>query len=149
MNRLLATLLFASLIACDKGGSNVPSVTPSNNSNTSKPAKSSMPKAPDAIPQKYVTMLENTWPKVKDLGSKFEGEFKKAQESRGRDLPAVNAASKTFQELADLWAEVAYAAQDESDTVMAKWEKYIASYNKKVKRWTEMSKGLKEFSRVK
>ena len=43
----------------------------------------------------------------------------------------------------------AYAAQDDSDAVMDAWSNHIRSYEKKVKGWTNKSKGLKEFSRVK
>ena len=122
MNRFASLLLVLSFVACDKGGGNAPTVTQT-------PEKSSepevnVPKAPATIPQKYVDTFKKNWSKIEELGA-------------------------TFRELADLWAEVAYAAQDESQEIQDAWDTYLRSYNRKVENWVKKSKGLKEFSRVK
>lgn len=149
MNRFASLLLVLSFMACDKGGGS--SSTPDTAPVDQQPSQPevNVPKAPATIPQSYVDTFKTNWAKIEELGATFTTQFKKAQESRGRDKDAVDAASATFRELADLWASVAYAAQDESDEIQEAWEKYLRSYDRKVKKWVEMSKGLKEFSRVK
>ena len=63
-----------------------------------------VPAGPEAI------AVKKNWTKIEELGATFTTQFKKAQESRGRDKDAVDAANETYKELADLWAEVGYAA---------------------------------------
>jgi hypothetical protein len=157
MNRIAAALVLASfaIVACGKADTQY--ADPSGDSNSSGStggstgSSSGTPanKAPAGIPQKYQSMLDRDWPKIEALGAQFETQFKKAQESRGRDKAAVDAASDSFRELNGLWGEIAYAAQDDNDDVMDAWSNHIRSYEKKVKGWTNKSKGLKEFSRVK
>lgn len=157
MNRIAVALILASfvLVACGKADTKY--ADPSSGSNSSGSTGSSSEKssaksaksAPAGIPQKYQDMLDRDWPTIESLGAKFETQFKKAQESRGRDKAAVDAASDTYRELNGLWSKIAYAAQDDKDDVMDAWANHIRSYEKKVKGWTSKSKGLKEFTRVK
>jgi len=157
MNRIAAALIVASLalVACGKADTKYadPSTnsTPSGSSNKSSGSSSSTQRinAPAGIPQKYQDMLDRDWPTIEALGEKFVTQFKKAQETRGRDKAAVDAAGDTYRELNGLWSEIAYAAQDDSDAVSDAWANHIRSYEKKVKGWTNKSKGLKEFTRVK
>ncbi|MHC4452769.1 MAG: hypothetical protein ACYS0E_21955 [Planctomycetota bacterium] len=150
MNRFASLLLVLSFVACDKGGGSSSS-TPDTAPVDQQPSKPevSVPKAPTTIPTQYVDTFKKNWSKIEELGATFTTQFKKAQESRGRDKEAVDAANATYQELADLWAEVGYAAQDESDEIQEAWAKYLRSYERQVKKWVTMNKGLKEFSRVK
>ena len=147
MNRFASLLLVVSLVACDKGGGGSTTTAPVEQQPTEPEV--TVPKAPASIPQKYVDIFKNNWSKIEELGATFTEQFKKAQESRGRDKEAVDAANKTYQELADLWAEVGYAAQDESDEIQEAWARYLRSYEKQVGKWVKMNKSLKEFSRVK
>jgi len=150
MIRIASLFLLLSLIACDKGGK---STSTSGGNQPANPVDSksemSVPKAPATIPDRYVQTFQKNWSRIEELGATFTEQFKKAQESRGRDKPAVDAANETFRELADLWAEVSYAAQDESEEIQEAWAKYLRSYESRVNDWVKMSKGLKEFSRVK
>ena len=86
MTRIASLLLCLALVSCDKGGSGVPASQP-DSGDTGAGGSSGMqaPPAPATIPQKYVEMLEANWPKIEELGKKFEEQFKTAQESRGRD----------------------------------------------------------------
>ena len=147
MNRLASLLLVLFIVACDKGGGSTPDTAPVDEQ-PSQP-EVNVPKAPATIPTQYVDTFKKNWSKIEELGATFTTQFKKAQESRGRDKDAVDAANETYKELADLWAEVGYAAQDESDEIQEAWAKYLRSYEAKVKKWVTMNKGLKEFSRVK
>jgi hypothetical protein len=150
MFRTCSFLLILALAACGKKGAST-STGGGADSGTSDTGttKSSVPDAPAEIPQKYNDILKQNWTKIEELGATFTEQFKKAQESRGRDKAAVDAASDTYRELADLWAEVTYAAQDESEEIQELWSNHLRSYERKVNNWTKMSKGLKEFSRVK
>lgn len=147
MNRFASLLLVLSFVACDKGGGNAPTVT--QTPDKSSEPEVNVPKAPATIPTEYVDTFKKNWSKIEELGATFTTQFEKAKETRGRDKDAVDAASATFRELADLWAEVAYAAQDESQEIQDAWDTYLRSYNRKVENWVKKSKGLKEFSRVK
>jgi len=149
MTRLASLFLVLSLAACDKGGTGVPASPTGDGGSAKEPAGMKAPPAPATIPQKYVEMLEQNWPRIEELGATFEEQFKKAQESRGRDSAAVNAANETFQELADMWAEITYAAQDDGEKIDALWSNYLRSYEKQVQAWQKKNKALKEFSTVK
>ena len=148
MIRIASTIVFLSLVACDKGSGAKPvNANPSTQQPTQP--KSNLPSAPATIPSNYVAIFEKNWSKIEALGAKFETQFKTAQESRGRDKAAVDAANETYKELADLWSVVAYAAQDENDKIQEAWAKHLSSYETRVKVWTNKSKGLAQFSRVK
>jgi len=150
MTRIASLLLVLALVACDKGGKSTKTGT---GSQPTKPADTTpemtVPKASAEIPPQYVETFKKNWSKIEELGATFTTQFKTAQESRGRDKAAVDAANATYQELAELWAEVGYAAQDESDAIQEAWAKYLRSYESQVHKWTSMNKSLKEFSRVK
>lgn len=148
MNRFASLLLVLSLVACDKGGGgSTPDAAPVDEQ-PSQPDVN-VPKAPATIPQSYVETFKKNWPTIEELGATFTTQFKKAQESRGRDKEAVDAANETFTKLNGLWSEVVYLSQDDGDEINDAWQDYLRSYNRKVEKWVKMSKGLAQFSRVK
>ena len=148
--KFLALLPPFVLVACGKESTySTPKADTPSGGNASNASKPDPKPAPAGIPQKYQDMLDNGWAKIQTLGKEFEAEMVKVTATRGADKAAVNKAGETFQELNELWSEIAYAAQDESDAVMEAWAKHISSYERKVKKWVSASKALKEFSTVK
>jgi len=152
MPRLAILLLILALVACGKKGKSTSSgTTGAGTDGTGAESSTTMqvPDAPASIPDEYTATFKKNWVKIEELGKQFTEQFEKAKASRGADKEAVNAAGALYKELADLWAEVSYAAQDESEKVQDAWSNYLRTYEAQVHKWTTMSKGLKEFSTVK
>ena len=151
----IAASLLALVVACEKPRRKVP---PADTS--SKPALSpdkpawQAPRAPAEVPSGLRDRISQEWPEIEAAGKLFMAKVKEAgaaRESGDRDKldVIIHEANKQFTIAMDSWNEIYYSVDDESDEVMEAARKYMSRWNKKVDRWMQANKSLKEFSRVK
>jgi len=123
-----------------------------------QPAKMSEPSAPAGIPPQIKAAVERVWPTIEAAGEEIDAAFKNAQASRAAGNPPSSAdvtRAKNAQAKTEEWAEIWNVLNDLadankiSDTDRRKTENYLRKYDKKIKKWNDKAKGIKELSTVK
>ena len=155
---LLITLALIPFVAvgCDKKTGSTRKKPANTGSN--QPAKSSEPTAPAGIPPQIKAAVDRAWPTIEAAGEEIDAAFKSAQAARDAGNPpssadvtrAKNAQAKT-EEWAEIW-NVLYDLADAGKITEAdrkKTESYLRKYDKKIKKWNDKAKGIKELSTVK
>ncbi len=144
------------LTACEKNSTPVPSNTPVENNNASKPAI----KAPAGVPDSVKNRFNQLWPGIEKSGGVFLAKFNEAKSAqaagnRVKLAAAIAAAQVAYSQFNEKWGEFYGSVQDMEDdgkldeASAEKTYRFLKPYNQKVTGWTKMAKPLKEMSTVK
>jgi hypothetical protein len=115
------------------------------------PETKKKPEVPAEVPSDFKTKVELAWPSIEKNGKEFENHYKAAQDAKRIDdrpkfMEETDKAAKAIQRMGDEWAAVYYSVDDLPQNVQEVCRRWLASYDKKVSRWTKKAKALKELS---
>lgn len=125
---------------------------------TSKTTQPNVPDTPSDVPAEIKAAVERVWPKMEKMGEEIDAAFKSAQAAReaGKPPSAEDVTrAKNAQALTEEWAEIWNVFNDmRDDGKLSKnaetlTDRYLRGYDKKIKRWNEKAKAIKEVSTVK
>ena len=162
MNRQPILLLVLALIpfvavGCDKK-TGTTKAQPGTSGSGSQPNNSSLPEAPSDVPPQIKAAVERVWPKIEAAGAEIEAAFASVKASRAQGKPPSGAdvdRAKNAQAQTEEWAEIWNVLNDMVDdgsiskAGQKKTERFLQSYDRKVKQWTKLAKSIKELSTVK
>ncbi|HEX5136284.1 MAG TPA: hypothetical protein VFY93_04880 [Planctomycetota bacterium] len=117
---------------------------------------------PATVPQALKDLVSREWDKIAKEGDLFLVKFKEAETAKTNDDraamdAAIEEANVHYQRAVDMWAEIAYWADNEAgdgkidERTAEECGKWLGTlgYNKRVDEWTKKNKALKEYSRNK
>jgi len=155
---LLITLALLPFVAVGCGKKTGTTKKQPANTGGGEPVKASVPSAPAGIPPEIKAAVDRVWPTMEAAGEEIEAAFKSAQASRAAGNPPSGAdvtRAKNAQAKTEEWAEIWNVLNDLadagkiSDSARKKTERYLRDYDRKIKKWNDKAKGIKELSTVK
>jgi len=153
---VLALIPFVA-VGCDKK-TGTTTTQPKSSVTGSQSKKSSLPEAPSDVPAQIRAAVERVWPNIEAAGAEIEAAFANVKASRVQGNPPSSAdveRAKSAQAKTEEWAEIWNVLNDMVDANQIskagqrKTERFLQSYDRKVKKWTKLAKSIKELSTVK